>query len=38
LAYADAIATAVAHLASLLTGDLEILDHGDPAWQVVNLR
>jgi predicted nucleic acid-binding protein len=40
LAYADAfaIATAVAHRASLLTGDPEILDEGDPTWQVVDLR
>ena len=40
LAYADAfaIATAVAHGASLLTGDPEILGDGDPAWQVVDLR
>jgi predicted nucleic acid-binding protein len=40
LAYADAfaIATAMAHDASLLTGDPEILDDGDPTWQVVDLR
>jgi predicted nucleic acid-binding protein len=40
LAYADAfaIATAIAHDASLLTGDPEILDDGDPTWQVVDLR
>jgi predicted nucleic acid-binding protein len=40
LAYADAfaIATAVAHRASLLTGDPEILDDGDPTWQMVDLR
>jgi predicted nucleic acid-binding protein len=40
LAYADAfaIATAMAHRASLLTGDPEILDHGEPTWQVVDLR
>jgi predicted nucleic acid-binding protein len=40
LAYADAfaIATAVAHRASLLTGDPEILDGGDPTWPVVDLR
>jgi uncharacterized protein len=40
LAYADAfaIATAVAHGASLLTGDPEILDDGDPDWPVVDLR
>lgn len=40
LAYADAfaIATAVAHRASLLTGDPEILDDGDPTWPVVDLR
>ena len=40
LAYADAfaVATAVAHRASLLTGDPEILDDGDPTWLVVDLR
>jgi predicted nucleic acid-binding protein len=40
LAYADAfaIATAVAHGASLLTGDPEIIDEGDPDWPVVDLR
>ena len=40
LAYADAfaIATAVAYNASLLTGDAEILDHGDTNWPVVDLR
>ncbi len=40
LAYADAfaIATALAYQASLLTGDPEILDAGEPAWQVVDLR
>jgi predicted nucleic acid-binding protein len=40
LAYADAfaIATAMAHNASLLTGDPEILDGGDPTWPVVDLR
>jgi predicted nucleic acid-binding protein len=40
LAYADAfaIATAMAYDASLLTGDPEILDGGDPTWQVVDLR
>jgi predicted nucleic acid-binding protein len=40
LAYADAfaIATAVAHRATLLTGDPEILDDGDPNWAVVDLR
>jgi predicted nucleic acid-binding protein len=40
LAYADAfaIATALAHDASLLTGDPEILEDGDPTWQVVDLR
>jgi predicted nucleic acid-binding protein len=39
LAYADAfaIATAVAHRASLLTGDPEILD-GDPTWPTIDLR
>lgn len=40
LAYADAfaIATALAHRASLLTGDPEIFDGGDPTWPVVDLR
>jgi predicted nucleic acid-binding protein len=40
LAYADAfaIATAVAHRATLLTGDPEILDRGDPSWPVADLR
>jgi predicted nucleic acid-binding protein len=40
LAYADAfaIATAVAHGGSLLTGDPEILDDGDPTWHLVDLR
>ncbi len=40
LAYADAfaIATAIAHDASLLTGDSEILDAGEPTWQAVDLR
>ena len=40
LAYADAfaIATAMAHDASLLTGDAEILDAGERTWQVVDLR
>jgi hypothetical protein len=40
LASADAfaIATAMAHDASLLTGDPEILDDGDPTWQLVDLR
>lgn len=40
LAYADAfaIATALSHRASLLTGDPEILDGGDPTWPVVDLR
>jgi predicted nucleic acid-binding protein len=39
LAYADAfaIATAMAHDATLLTGDPEILG-GHPNWQVVDLR
>ena len=39
LAYADAfaVATAIAHGATLLTGDPEILD-GDPAWPVEDLR
>ena len=40
LAYADAfaIATALAHRASLLTGGPEILDGADPNWQLVDLR
>jgi predicted nucleic acid-binding protein len=40
MAYADAfaVATAVANGASLLTGDPEILDRGDPSWPVVDLR
>lgn len=40
LAYADAfaIATAVAHDASLLTGDPEIIDAADPSWRVIDLR
>jgi uncharacterized protein len=40
LAYADAfaIATAMAHDATLLTGDPEILDVGNPAWRMVDLR
>lgn len=40
LAYADAfaIATAVAHGASLMTGDPEILDRGDPAWPTIDVR
>ncbi len=39
MAFADAfaVATAIAHDATLLTGDPEILD-GDPAWPVVDLR
>ncbi|MHB8430134.1 MAG: PIN domain-containing protein [Acidimicrobiales bacterium] len=39
LAYADAfaVATAIAHGATLLTGDPEILD-GDPAWPIEDLR
>jgi predicted nucleic acid-binding protein len=37
LADAFAIATAIAHGATLLTGDLEILG-GDPGWPVVDLR
>jgi predicted nucleic acid-binding protein len=36
-AHAFAIATAVAHDATLLTGDREILD-GDPAWPAHSLR
>jgi len=40
LASADAfaIATALSHRASLLTGDPEILDDGDPTLPVVDLR
>ncbi|MGI8608523.1 MAG: type II toxin-antitoxin system VapC family toxin [Candidatus Dormibacteria bacterium] len=40
LAYADAfaVATALAHRADLMTGDTEILDHGDPAWPTIDLR
>jgi predicted nucleic acid-binding protein len=40
LAYADAfaVATALAHRASLLTGDPEILDDGDPTWPTIDLR
>ncbi|MDA8399526.1 MAG: type II toxin-antitoxin system VapC family toxin [Actinomycetota bacterium] len=39
MAYADAfaVATAIAHGATLLTGDPEILD-GNPAWPVEDLR
>jgi predicted nucleic acid-binding protein len=39
MAYADAfaVATTIAHGATLLTGDPEILD-GDPAWSVEDLR
>ena len=39
MAYADAfaVATAIAHRATLLTGNPEILD-GDPAWPVEDLR
>lgn len=39
LAYADAfaVATAIAHKATLLTGDLEIIN-GDPDWPVLDLR
>jgi predicted nucleic acid-binding protein len=39
MAYADAfaVATAIAHGATLLTGDPEILA-GDPAWPVEDLR
>ena len=39
MAYADAfaVATAIAHGATLLTGDPEILN-GDPAWPVEDLR
>ena len=40
VAYADAfaIATAIAHSASLMTGNPEILDRADPAWPTVDLR
>ena len=39
MAYADAfaVATAMAHEATLLTGDPEIL-HGDPSWSTEDLR
>lgn len=39
MAYADAfaVATALAHRATLLTGDPEIL-RGDPSWPIANLR
>lgn len=39
MAFADAfaVATAIAHDATLLTGDPEIIG-GDPAWPVVDLR
>lgn len=37
VADAFAVATAIAHDATLLTGDPEILD-GDPAWPVIDLR
>jgi predicted nucleic acid-binding protein len=39
-AYADAfaVATAVAHGASLMTGDPEILDRGDPSWPTIDVR
>jgi predicted nucleic acid-binding protein len=39
VAYADAfaVATALAHGATLLTGDPEILG-GDPTWPILNLR
>jgi predicted nucleic acid-binding protein len=39
MAYADAfaVATAIAHRATLLTGDPEILD-GDPTWPTADLR
>jgi uncharacterized protein len=40
LAYADAfaVATALAHRVTLLTGDPEILKDGDPSWPVIDLR
>jgi uncharacterized protein len=40
VAYADAfaVATAVAHGASLMTGDPEILDRGDPSWPTIDVR
>jgi predicted nucleic acid-binding protein len=39
MAYADAfaVATALAHRATLLTGDPEILE-GDPRWRTADLR
>ena len=40
VAYADAfaVATAVARGASLMTGDPEILDRGDPSWPTIDVR
>jgi len=40
VAYADAfaVATSIAYDAALMTGDPEILERGDPAWRVVDLR
>ncbi len=40
VAYADAfaVATALARGATLMTGDPEILDGGDPAWPTIDLR
>ncbi len=40
MAYADAfaVATANAHSVALMTGDPEILDHGDPSWNTIDLR
>jgi predicted nucleic acid-binding protein len=40
VAYAGAfaVATAVARGASLMTGDPEILDRGDPSWPTIDVR
>ncbi|MGI8608565.1 MAG: type II toxin-antitoxin system VapC family toxin [Candidatus Dormibacteria bacterium] len=40
LAHADAfaVATALAHRAEPMTGEPEILAHGDPAWPTIDLR
>ena len=37
-AHADAFATALSHRANRLTGEPEVLENGDPAWAVVDLR
>jgi len=37
-AVAFAVATAVARGASLMTGDPEILDRGDPSWPTIDVR